>query len=114
MASVLGKLKRLRYFRDENQAKMDTYAVQLRTAECLPVRKVFWVLFSTVVSEKQFFVRVVISKTNASPNCKDQHLPKKRSRTNKQMDSYKKDLFCFWTFRRTSLDLNCFYRSPGQ
>ena len=28
-------------------------------------------------------MRVVISKTNASPNCKDQYLPKKRSRTNK-------------------------------
>ena len=77
MASVLGKLKTiLWYLRDENHA-MDTYARQWRTEKCLPVRKIFLVLLSTVVSKIQFFC------TNASPNCKDQYLPKKRSRTNK-------------------------------
>ena len=55
MASVLGKLKTiLCYLRDENHA-MDTYARQWRTEKCLPVRKIFWVLLSTVVSEIQFF-----------------------------------------------------------
>ena len=44
MASVLGKLKTSScYLRDENHA-MDTYAIQWRTAKCLPVRKVFLVL----------------------------------------------------------------------
>ena len=34
---------------------MDTYAIQWRTAKCLPVRKVFLVLLLTVVSKIQFF-----------------------------------------------------------
>ena len=42
------------YLRDENHA-MDTYAIQWRTAKCLPVTKIFLVLLSTVVSEIQFF-----------------------------------------------------------
>ena len=55
MASVLGKLKTSScYLRDENHA-MDTYAIQWRTAKCLPVRKIFLVLLSTVVSKIQFF-----------------------------------------------------------
>ena len=55
MASVLGKLKtNLCYLRDENHA-MDTYAIQRRTAKCLPVRKIFLVLLSTVVSKIQLF-----------------------------------------------------------
>ena len=55
MASVLGKLKtNLCYLRNENHA-MDTYAIQWRTAKCLPVRKFFLVLLSTVVSKIQFF-----------------------------------------------------------
>ena len=29
-------------------------------------------------------------------------------------NGYKKDLFVFWTFKRTSLDLNWFYRSLGR
>ena len=56
MASVLGKLKTSsRYLRDENHA-MDTCAIQWRTAKCLPVRKSFLVLLSTVVSKIQFFL----------------------------------------------------------
>ena len=94
MASVLGKLKTslLYYLRDQNHA-MDTYVIQWRTAKCLPVRKIFLVFFSTVVSKIQFFMPVVISNTNASPNCKDQYLPKKRSRTNKRTALKKTCLF---------------------
>ena len=93
MASVLGKLKTSScYLRDENHA-MDTYAIQWRTAKCLPVRKIFLVLLSTVVSKIQFFMRVVISKTNASPSCKDQYWPKKRSKTNKRTAIKKTCLF---------------------
>ena len=103
IASVLGKLKtNLCYLRDENLA-MDTYAIQWRIAKCLPLSKSFLVSLSTVVSEKQFFLCGLF---NILPNCKDQHLPKKRSRTKKQKNSYKKDLFVFWMFKRTSLDLN--------
>ena len=43
-----------------------------------------------------FFVRVVFQKagkTKASPNCKDQYLPKKRSRTNKRTAVKKTCLF---------------------
>ena len=55
MASVLGKLKTSScYLRDKNRA-MDTYAIQWRTAKCLPVRKICLVLLSTVVSKIQFF-----------------------------------------------------------
>ena len=55
MASVLGKLKTSScYLRDENHA-MDTYAIQWRTAKCLPVRKICLVLLWTVVSKIQFF-----------------------------------------------------------
>ena len=55
MASVLGKLKTSScYLRDENHA-MDTYAIQWRTAKCLPVRKICLLLLSTVVSDIQFF-----------------------------------------------------------
>ena len=43
----------------------------------------FGVAFNRRLEDRIFLVRVVISKTNASPNCKDQYLPKKRSRTNK-------------------------------
>ena len=107
MASVLGKLKtNLCYLRDENHA-MDSYAILWRTAKCLPVRKIFLVLLSTVVSKIQFICAgCYFTKTNASPNFKDQYLPKKLSRT--------KDLFVFWTFKGTSLDLTCFYRNPGR
>ena len=83
MASVLGKLKTSScYLRDENHA-MDTYAIPWRTAKCLLVRKFFWCCFQPLSRRYIFFVRVVISKTNTSPNWKDQYLPKKRSRTNK-------------------------------
>ena len=55
MASVLGKLKTSScYLRDKNHG-MDTYAIQWRTAKCLPVRKICLVLLSTVVSKIQFF-----------------------------------------------------------
>ena len=55
MASVHAKLKKnLCYLRDENHA-MDTYAIQWRTAKCLPVRKICLLLLSTVVSDIQFF-----------------------------------------------------------
>ena len=115
MASVLGKLKtNLCYLCDENHA-MDTCAIQWRTGKCLPVKKIFWVLFSTIVSKIQFFcagcyfknqpwlhrtARTSIYQRNA------QELTNKRTAI--------KDLFVFWTFKRTSLDLNWFYRSPGR
>ena len=38
MASVLGMLKPLGYLRDE---KMGTFALQWRTAKCLPLKKFF-------------------------------------------------------------------------
>ena len=49
--------------------------------------------FQPLSRRYNFFVRVVISKTNASPNCKDQYLPKKRSRTNKRTAIKKTCLF---------------------
>ena len=110
VASVLGKLKTLCW----KSCKIDSNAIPWITANSLPVRKTFLVLLSTVVSEKQFFVRVGISKTNDSLNCKNQHLPKKWLRTIKQKNSYKKDLFVFWTFKGTLLDLNWFYRRLGR
>ena len=60
MACVLGNLC---YLRDENHA-MDTYAIQWRTAKRLPVRKFFWCSFQPLTPRYNFFVRVVISKTN--------------------------------------------------
>ena len=70
------------------------YAIQWRTAKCLPVRKMcFGVAFNRRLEDRIFLVRVVISKTNASPNCKDQYLPKKRSRTNKRTAIKKTCLF---------------------
>ena len=56
-------------------------------------RKFFWCCFQPLSRRYNFFVRVVISKTNASPNCKDQYLPKKRSRTNKRTAIKKTCLF---------------------
>ena len=61
--------------RDENHA-LDTYAIQWRTAKCLLVRKFFWCCFQPLSRSTIFFVRVVISKTNGSPNCKAKYLPK--------------------------------------
>ena len=59
MASVLGKLKtNLCYLRDENHA-MDTYAIQWRTAKCLPVRKFFLVLLSTHEKERKMRVKLM-------------------------------------------------------
>ena len=55
--------------------------------------KFFWCCFQPLSRRYNFFVRVVISKTNASPNCKDQYLPKKRSRTNKRTAIKKTCLF---------------------
>ena len=83
MASVLGKWKtNLCYFRGENHAT-DTYAIQWRTAKCSPVRKIFLVFLSTLVSDIQFFCAGCYFKNQ--PNCKDQYLPKKRSRTKEQL-----------------------------
>ena len=108
MASVHAKLKiNLCYLRDENHA-MDTYCIQWRTAKCLPVRKIqFWCCFQPLSRSYSFLCGLLFQKpTMASLTCKDQCLPKKRSRTNKQENSYKKDLFVFCTFKGTSLDLN--------
>ena len=81
--------------RDENHA-MDTYAIQWRTAKCLPVRKIFLVLLWTVVSKIQFFCAGCYFKNQPwlhRSNCKDQYLPKKRSRTNKRTAIKKTCLF---------------------
>ena len=55
--------------------------------------KFFWCCFQPLSRRYHFFVRVVILKTNASPNCKDQYLAKKRSRTNKRTAIKKTCLF---------------------
>ena len=101
MASVLGKLKtNLCYLCDENHA-MDTCAIQWRTGKCLPVKKIFLgVVFNHCLEDTIFLCGLLFQKpTMASPNCKDQHLPKKRSRTNKQKNSYKR-LVCFLDFQK--------------
>ena len=73
----------------------------------------FGVAFNRCLEDTIFLCGLLFQKpTMASPNCKDQYLPKKRSRTNKRTTI--KDLFVFWTFKGTSLDLNWFYRSPGR
>ena len=84
MASVIGKLKTSLYLRDEKHA-MNTYATKWRTAKCLPVRKIFLVLFFQPLSRRyNFFVRVLISKTNASPNSNDQYLPRNAQELTKE------------------------------
>ena len=84
MASVIGKLKTSLYLRDEKHA-MNTYATKWRTAKCLPVRKIFLVLLFQPLSRRyNFFVRVLISKTNASPNSNDQYLPRNAQELTKE------------------------------
>ena len=63
MASVLGKLKTSScYLRDENRA-MDTYAIQWRTAKCLPVRKIFFgVAFNRCLEDTIFLCGLLFQK----------------------------------------------------
>ena len=91
MASVLGKLKTSScYLRDENHA-MDTCAIQWKTAKCLLVTKIF---FNRCLGDTIFLCGLLFQKpAMASPNGKDQYLPKKRSRTNKRTAIKKTCLF---------------------
>ena len=63
MASVLGKLKTSScYLRDKNRA-MDTYAIQWRTAKCLPVRKIFFgVAFNRCLEDTIFLCGLLFQK----------------------------------------------------
>ena len=70
--------------------------------------KFFWCCFQPLSRGYNFLCGFLFQKpTTASPTCKDHCLPKNRSRTNKRT-AIKKDLFVFWTFKRTSLDLTDF------
>ena len=68
MASVLGKLKTLCCLSDENHTKMDSNAIQRRTAKCLPVKKIFWCCFQQLSRRNNFFFQRSWEETKAWPS----------------------------------------------
>ena len=96
MASVLGKLKTLGYLRDE---KMGTFALQWRTAKCLPVKKFFWCCFQPLSSRNN-------SKKQRFTELQEPAFAKETQELTNKRRAIKKDFFVFWTFKKTSFDLN--------